>query len=655
MATPRIPRFSIDYMDRSVNPKADFYRFACGSWLKSNPVPSDKARWAGFDELQQLNWLQVRTVLESAASVSNPPSATVRMVGDFYAAATDTNRVESLRFRPIEPLLHRLESIQTTRDLFRELGHLHESNVGGLFASGVGPDAKNSSVYAFQVNQGGLGLPDRDYYLAEGFASQRTAYQAHIARMLQLLGDSPESAASQAKRILEIETDLAKGSKSRVELRDPKANYNPATRRELEAMWPHLAWDVYFESIGAPQVERVIIGQTNFISQLDLLVERYSLPELKSYLRWHLLSSSASRLHSEVDREHFAFYGTILQGQPEQEPRWQRAARQADGAIGEAVGSLYVEKYFPAAARGRMEELVGNIRSVFRERLEKASWMSQTTRREALQKFDRFTQKIGHPEQFRSYAGLVVKRDDYFGNVQRAAEFESRREVVRVGKPVDKTEWHMTPQTVNAYFNPLQNEIVFPAGILQPPFFDIEADDAVNYGAIGVVIGHEITHGYDDQGRQFDADGNLRDWWTSEDATEFKRRSQQVVEQYAAYEALPGLKVNGQLTLGENLADLGGTSIAFEALQRALAKDPSRRKVIDGFTPEQRFFLSLAQVWRVNWREAEMRRRIVTDPHSPGQFRGVGPHVNQPEFFEAFGIQPSDPIWRAPEMRAKIW
>jgi putative endopeptidase len=368
-----------------------------------------------------------------------------------------------------------------------------------------------------------------------------------------------------------------------------------------------------------------------------------------------LLRSTAPYLHEAAEKENFAFYGTKLRGQPEPEPRWQRAAHVIDGGIGEALGQLYVEKYFPPAARARMNELIGNLREVFRDRLKKLDWMSDGTKAKALVKFDRFTQKIGHPEKFRDYSKVTLRRDDYLGNVQRASAFETRREIARVGKAVDKTEWHMTPQTVNAYFNPLQNEIVFPAGILQPPFFDVNADDAVNYGAIGVVIGHEITHGYDDKGREYDADGNLNDWWTEKDAKEFDARAQKVVEQYGGYEALPSLKVNGKLTLGENIADLGGTSIAYEALQRALTKDPSKRKDIDGFSPEQRFFLSLAQLWRTNWREEELRRRITVDPHSPGQFRAVGPHVNLSEFYQTFGIKEGAPMWRAPDLRAKIW
>jgi len=384
-------------------------------------------------------------------------------------------------------------------------------------------------------------------------------------------------------------------------------------------------------------------------------VRERPLARWKVYLRWHLLRAAAPYLHREIEEEDFAFNGGILRGQPQPEPRWQRAAKTIDGSIGEALGQLYVEKRFPPTARARMNELVGNLRAVFLDRLKRLEWMSDETRAKAVAKFDRFTQKIGHPDKFRDYSGVKIRRDDLLGNVQRAAVAENRREAARVGKPVDRLEWHMTPPTVNAYFNPLQNEIVFPAGILQPPFFDLDMDDAINYGAIGAVIGHEITHGCDDKGRQYDADGNLKDWWTEADAKEFEARAQKLVDQYSAYEPLPGVKVNGKLTLGENIADLGGVTVAYEALQRALAKDPSKRKVIDGFTPEQRFFLSLAQLWRTNTREEEARRLVTADPHSPGQFRAIGPHVNVQEFYDAFGIKPGTPMYRAPELRARIW
>lgn len=652
---PPVPRFSVDNMDRSVRPGDDFFRYAGGGWVKRNPVPADKARWSGFDELQERNWYLIREILESSAAAGKAISGPQRQVGDLFASAMDTNRIEKLGFKPIEPELKEIARIRTIPELFKLSARLHLQGGNPMFGDGVGPDAKNSSVYVYQVAQGGLSLPDRDYYLAEGFAPQREAYTKHVATMFQLLGETEAEATKHAATVLSLETELAKASKSRVELRDPNANYAKLTVQEFEQLTPHLPWKLYLQASGLGKIQELVVKQKGFVTALGSLMESRPLDDWKTYLRWQVVSTSAPFLHRAVAEEHFRFFGTQLRGQPQQEPRWQRAAKVVDGSIGEALGRLYVEKHFPPAARARMEEMVGNIRSVFQDRLKKLDWMSEPTRVKALAKFDRFTHKIGHPVVFRDYSSVVIRRDDYLGNVRRASEFEAKREIARVGKKVDPTEWHMTPQTVNAYFNPLQNEIVFPAGILAPPFFDVTLDDAVNYGAIGVVIGHEITHGYDDQGRKFDANGNLNDWWSAADAAEFDARAQKVVDQYGAYEALPGLKVNGRLTLGENIADLGGTSIAFEALQRSLAKNPERRKAIDGFSPEQRFFLSLGQLWRVTWREAELRRRIVTDPHSPGQFRAVGPHVNFSEFFQAFGIHEGDPMWRPESQRAKIW
>lgn len=646
----------MNYVDRSVDPKADFYQFATGAWRKNNPVPSDKSRWAGFDELQERNWWLIRDILDSAAGDTKAPAGSpLRQVGDFFAAAMDTNRIERLGFAPLEPEWERLKAVRDPRSAMALLGDWQVRGLGGGFSMGVQPDAKNSSVYALHLGQGGLGLPDRDYYLAEGFARQREQYREHIAAQLRLLGDGESESKAAAEAVLALETRLAKASRTRTELRDREKNYHKLTRAELGQLTPRLPWDAFFEAAGVTAPETVIVGQPEFFRELDAMASEVEGAHWMAYLRWHLLSSLAEHLHSAPANEAFRFYGTVLRGQPQQEPRWQRAAKAIDGALGEALGRLYVEKHFPPAAAARMSELIANLRVVFRERLSKLEWMGPATRLEALRKFDRFTEKVGHPKTYRDYSGLEIRRDDPLGNVLRANAFESRRELARVGKAVDRAEWHMTPQTVNAYFSPPLNEIVFPAGILQPPFFDLEMDDAVNYGAIGVVIGHEITHGYDDQGRKYDAEGNLRDWWTEADGREFDRRAAKVVDQYSAYEALPGKRVNGRLTLGENIADLGGTSIAFEALQRALAKDPSRRRIIDGLTPEQRFFLSLSQLWRVNWREAELQRRLVVDPHSPGQFRGIGPHVNLPEFYKAWGITEASPLWRKPEDRAKIW
>ena len=653
---PLIPRFSTNYIDRTVNPTVDFYRFSCGRWLQQNPVPSDKSRWAGFDELQERNYHLVRDLLTEAAADSKAPARSpARLIGDFYRSAMDTNRLEQIGLKPLDADLARIASVSSPDEGIRLVADLHRKGVGVLFDASVIPDPKNSSVYAVILWQAGLGLPDRDYYLAEGFQKQRDQYRKHVASMLQLLGDDADSAARSADDIVALETEMAKASRTRTELRDDEKNYHKKTPAELQALTPAISWDAYLTALGTSMPEYVIVGQPEFLEALNRLVDNTDGETWKAYLRWHLLRSSAAYLNAAAEDRNFAFYGTTLRGQPSPEPRWQRAAKTLDGALGEALGKLYVERHFPSAARTRMNELVENLKEVFRDRLSKVEWMGEATRKEALKKFARFSTKIGHPEKFRDYSTLDLRPDDYLGNVRRATEFEVKRQLARIGRPVDREEWGMTPQTVNAYYNPGMNEIVFPAAILQPPFFDPEMDDAVNYGAIGVVIGHEITHGYDDQGRRYDAEGNLRDWWTESDTKEFERRAQKLVEQYGHYEALPGQFVNGQLTLGENIADLGGLDIAFEALQRAMKKHPEKRRVVDGFTPEQRFFLSMSQLWRVNWREPELRRRLVVDPHSPGQFRGIGPHVNLPAWYEAWSIPESSPMFRPPAERAKIW
>ena len=652
---PRIPRFSIDYMDKAVDPASDFFHYAAGNWIKANPVPADKSRWGAFIELQERNWFLIHGILDATAANKDRSDATAQKVGDFFRSAMDTNRLEELGFKPILADLKRIDNLKDPKDLLSLLADFHQHGIRACFAEGVSPDAKNSAVYAFELSQGGLGMPDRDYYLTEAFAKQREAYAAYIAKMFVLLGEQPALAKAHSATVMEIETSLAKASKPRVDLRDPIANYHKFAVADIVRDYPDLPFSRYLAAMGLDTMPDIIICQPEFMQALYELAKERPLDDWKVYLRWHRVNTAAPYLHAAAEDEAFAFYGKVLRGQLEPEPRWQRAAKVIDSEIGEALGQLFVAQYFPPSARARMLELVGNIKAVFHDRLQKLEWMTAATRAKALAKFDRFTTKIGHPDKFRDYSKVEVRADDYLGNVERATAFESRRELARVGQPVDRSEWHMTPEIVNAYFNPSQNEIVFPAGILQPPFFDVEMDDAVNYGAIGVVIGHEITHGYDDQGRKYDADGNLNVWWTDADAKDFEARAQKVVDQYNAYEALPGLHVNGKLTLGENIADLGGCSIAYEALQRALAKDPAKRKKIDGFTPEQRFYLSFSQVWRINCREAEIRRLITVDPHSPGQFRGIGAHVNVHEFYDAFGIKAGAPMWRPPELRAKIW
>jgi putative endopeptidase len=656
-APPRAPAFSVDYMDRSVDPGADFYHFADGQWVKDNPVPADKSRWAAFTELAERNWYLIHGILDEATQQSPglPPHSPRREVGDFFASAMDTNRIEKLGLQPIAADLKKIDRIKSSKDLFALLADFHQRGIGGMFGTGFGPDAKNSSIYAVELGQAGLSLPDRDYYLKDSFADKLKKYHDHLVKMFGLLGEPPADAEAHAATVIALETELAKASRTRVELRDPNKNYNKFLPGEFAAQTPAMFWTVYFTGRNIAEPAYEIVGQPEFFTAVNRLVQERPLGDWKVYLRWHLLHGSAAFLPAAFEQENFNFYGKALSGQPEQEPRWKRAAHTIDGSIGEALGQLYVEKYFPPEARTRMNELVENLKAVFHDRLQKVPWMTDATRAKAMAKFARFTQKIGHPDKFRDYSTIEIRRDDLLGNIRRADVFASRREIARIAKPVDRTEWHMTPETVNAYFSPEMNEIVFPAGILQPPFFDVNMDDAVNYGGIGVVIGHEMTHGYDDEGRKFDADGNLNDWWTADDAKAFDDRAQLVVDEYNGFEALPGLHVNGKLTLGENLADLGGVHIAYEALQRALAKDPAKRKLIDGFTPEQRFFISFAQIWRTNVRDAEAQRLVTVDPHSPGKFRAYGPLLNVQEFYDAFGIKEGGAMWLPPEKRAVIW
>jgi putative endopeptidase len=655
-------RFSIEHMDLSVDPGTDFYRYASGYWIKNTPIPADQSSWMSFVMVDKRNWQLLHQIMESSAAVTTnknlkPTSTNLnqRLVGEFYRSAMDTNRIEKLKFQPLAEDFARIKGIDSIDELIKVLTRLKfaQASGGAFFDVSVDVDEKNTSNYTVGFSQSGLGLPEREYYLSDSFSKERDAYVKFITDLETLAGE--KKAAENAKLILELETALAKASRSATELRDPVANYNKFKVSDAVAEYPNLKFRTLLKEAGRPDVTAIVIRQTNFFATLDKMLHDRPMDELKTYLHWHVLRAAAPYLHAAAEKESFKMYSTVLAGTTEQEPRWQRSGRVIDEKIGESLGKLFVDKHFPPEAKKRMTDLVDNLRAVFKSRLEKLDWMSEETRKKALAKFERFTPKIGYPDKFRDYSSVKVRADDYLGNVHRASEFESKRNWARIGKPVDRSEWGMSPPTVNAYFNGVFNEIVFPAGILQPPFFDLEADDAVNYGAIGYVIGHEITHGFDDQGRQYDADGNLKDWWAEADAKEFTKRADRVVEQFNKFEPLPGMHVNGKLTLGENIADLGGLSIAFEALERALAKDPAKRKMIDGFTPEQRFFLSAAQVWKWNVREAVLKQSLVTNPHSPAQFRVLGPVSNLPEFYEAFQIKTNAPMFRAPADRAKIW
>lgn len=652
---PVPPRFGVANMDLTADPRVDFSRYAFGKWLQEHPIPEDKSRWGGFDELAQYNWAALKDILERTAATNHAPGSVGQKVGDFYASALDEAAINAAGLKPIEPQLSQIAAIASKEDLARVLAQLHQQGTGSFFGVGVGADQKKSDINALYASQGGLSLPSKDYYFSDQFEKQRTEFLAHIAKMMVLAGSTPEAAAAEAQTVFDVEKALATNSKTPLELRDRLANYNKMATSELAGKIPAFPLGLYLSERGitGPAAEEIIVGQPKFFEGLQEQLAARPLSDWKTYLRYKTLNDAAPALAAPFEQENFRFYGTVLRGTPAQEPRWQRAARMVDGGIGEALGQLYVAEYFPPSAKARMDEMIVNITAVMKERLQKLDWMTEPTRQKALAKFERFFARIGHPDKWRDYGPVEIRRQDLFGNLRSAAIFDTKRNLAKLGKPVDKSEWGMTPPTVNAYFQPTANQIVFPAGILQPPFFDFTLDDAVNYGAIGGVIGHEITHGFDDQGRRYDADGNLTDWWTPEDAEKFTARATALIEQYNNYNALPGLNVNGALSLGENIADLGGTSIAFEALQRSLKG--KERKLIDGFTPEQRFFLSWAQQWRTNFRPDALRRQVVVGPHSPGMFRAIGPISNMPEFFEAFGIKEGDPMWRKPEARVKIW
>ncbi|MDP1578992.1 MAG: M13 family metallopeptidase [Candidatus Didemnitutus sp.] len=648
--------FSTDHMDLTVDPRVDFAKFAAGGWYNKFVMPADKSRFGAFDTLSQNNWTNVKSILESVSAQTHETGTIEQKVGDFFASAMNTDAIDAAGLTPIADDLAGIAAIANIEDLARVVAHMRRLGSGGLFGQFVFADQKQSDLNALYVSQGGMSLPSRDYYFAEGFAKQRAAFVEHVAKMFVLAGDSETAAAAAAAQLLSLETAMAENAKTPVELRDRLANYNRMSVDELAANLSALPVREIFEGAGLDlsATDYVIVGQPKFIVGLNNLLTSRPIDEWKTYLRYRLLASAAPALASPFETEHFRFYSTVLQGTPMMEPRWQRAARATDSSLGEALGQLYVAQYYPPAAKARMDEMITNIKAVMRDRLTTLEWMSAATREKAITKFDRFVARIGYTDKWRDYSSVNITRDSYFANRRATTEFEVQRNNRKLGQPVDKGEWGMTPPTVNAYFQPTANQIVFPAGILQPPFFDFTKDDAVNYGMIGGVIGHEITHGFDDQGRRYDADGNLTDWWTAEDAAQFQARAQKLIDQYSSYEALPGLKVNGALSLGENIADLGGVSIAFEAFQRSLAGKPTPEK-IDGFTAEQRFFISWAQGWRTAYREDAMRRQVMVGPHAPGNFRAIGALVNFQPFFDAFGIKDGDPMWRKEEDRAKIW
>jgi putative endopeptidase len=643
-------------LDRSVSACTDFYQFANGGWIATHPVPPAYSVWGSFTELGENNQSNLLTILRDAAAKGNSQaSEDMRKLGVYYSSCMDSAGAERAGAQPIIPALTRIAGIRNRRQLEAEVARLHSQGVPVLFGFGAQQDAKNSTSVIAGIRQGGLSLPDRDYYLNpdKRYADIRANYTDHVAKMFQLLGESAGESGADAQRVIAIETALAKPAKTRVQLRDPNANYNKMTAKELAQLAPGFDWAKFFAGEGRGDITTINVQNTVFLRSVDSLLASAPLDDWKAYLRWKVVDAAAPSLSSAFVNEDFRFSST-LSGTKEMLPREKRCARVTDSGLRDALGQAYVAQYFTPAAKQRALEMVRNLESVFHDRLQTLGWMSDTTKIQATGKLAAFANKIGYPDKWRDYSTLTIKPGHFLNNQIAVREYERRRDMKRIGQPVDRAEWGMTPPTVNAYYNPSMNEIVFPAGIMQPPFFDPKADDAVNYGGMGAVIGHEMTHGFDDQGSQFDAQGNLRNWWSASDLEKFKRGTGLVSSQFDSYTVLDSVHVNGKLTLGENLADLGGLSISYAALEKALA-EKGRPPLIDGFTPEQRFFLAWAQIWRQNITPEAQRVRINTDPHSPGRWRTNGPISNMPQFAAAFGCKPDDPMVRPDAVRPVIW
>ncbi len=640
-------------MDKMVDPCVDFYQYACGGWMAANPIPADESRWGTFDQLQDRNRAILRGILEKASLDDPKRSAVEQKIGDFYASCMDESTIDKLGTKPLEPELKRIDAIQSKSQIVDELARLHLLGAVALFNFYATPDAKNSTQMIADADQGGLGLPDRDYYLKTDAKSVklRDQYVAHVQKMLQLAGEPPAQAAADAQAILHIETDLAKGSLDRVARRDPNLTYHKMSLQQLAALSPAIDWPKFFSRLGTPAFMDLNVSVPDFFKSLNAVLDNTSLADLKVYLRWHLLHAEAPLLSKPFLDENFHYFGQILTGATELEPRWKRCVEATDDDLGFALGQKYVEQTFPPEAKARVLGMVQEIEKMLGQDIQSLDWMTPATKQQALVKLGEVTNKIGYPDKWRDYSSVKIVRGQAVENDQRASEFEERRTLGKIGKPVDRGEWNMTPPTVNAYYSPLQNNINFPAGILQPPFFDIHMDAAVNYGAIGSVMGHELTHGFDDQGRQFDGQGNLRNWWTKEDAGEFEKRAECFIKEYSAFTPLDDVHLNGKLTLGENTADNGGVHLSFMALMKSLDGKP--RPKVDGFTPQQRFFLGYSQVWCQNVRPEAARMRAQIDPHSDGRDRVNGVLGNMPEFRQAFACHAGQPMVHAPSCR--VW
>lgn len=645
--------FDAKAIDSSISPCQNFYQYSCGTWLKDNPVPPDQSTWGRFSELDQRNRETLKGILEKVAAETAPSNPIAKQLGDYYASCMDEKGIEAKGTQPLKPELTRIEAVKSLKDLPAEIARLHLIGVNAFFGFGSGQDFKDSSEVTAQADQGGLGLPERDYYVKTDAKSveTRAAYVAHLQKMFELLGNPSDAAAAKAKAVMAIETALAKGSQDVVTRRNPAAIYHRLKLSELQAFDPDFSWADYLTGVNSPPIPDLNVVAPDFFKAMNGVLKSTSLDDVRTYLTWQFVHSQAPLLPAAFVAENFNFYGRTLTGQKEQRPRWKRCVALADNELGEALGRLYVEKTFPPDAKARTLKMVDALEAALGQDIEKLDWMTPATRVKAMEKLHAITNKIGYPDRWRDYSSVVIARGDATGNSARATAFEFKRQLDKIGKPIDRLEWQMTPPTVNAYYDPQMNNINFPAGILQPPFYDQKLDDAVNFGAIGAVIGHELTHGFDDQGRQFDPQGNLKDWWSGKDADAFETRAQCFIDEYSSFVAVDDLKLNGKLTLGENTADNGGLRIAYMALMNVLGgRQPAK---IDGFTAEQRFFLGWGQIWCENQRDEMKRLQTNTNPHSLGEFRVNGVISNMPQFSSAFGCTEGKPMVRPKACR--VW
>ena len=652
VATPTSGLF-LQNFDRTVRPQDDLYRFVNGTWLKNTEIPADKSNYGAFTLLSDEAEKNLRVIVEEAAAAKAPAGSDQQLIGDFYSSFMDEAKIERLGLKPLQPELDRIAAIKDRKQLLDYLGRTQLIGLQSPIAAAILPDAKRPDMYTVWADQSGLGMPDRDYYLSEDprFVETRAKYEAHIAKVFSMVGHADAAAA--ARRVMAFETRLAKASWAPVDLRDVDKIYNPFDVAGAKLATPGVDWAQWLESMTIKGHDHLIVGQPSYFKEVGLALNDVPLATWQDYLKLRAIDGFAPYLSTAYAEEAFDFYGRTLTGTPQMKPRWKRGLAETEAALGDLLGKEYVARHFPPEAKQRMDVLVGNLLKAFDVSIDELEWMSPETKREAHDKVRNFTVKIGYPEKWKTYPGLEIGRTDLVANVSRAREVNLKRELAKLGQPVDKTEWYMTPQTVNAYYNPLANEIVFPAAILQPPFFDMKADDAVNYGGIGAVIGHEISHGFDDQGRKFDGKGVLRDWWTDKDNELFMARANALVKQYNAFSPIAGMNVNGELTLGENIGDLSGLAVARKAYQIAL--DGKTAPVLDGFTGEQRFYLGWGQVWARNYRDDELRKRLKTDPHSPSEYRANGILRNMPDFAKAFDVKEGDKMFLPQDQVVRIW